>query len=128
MPMAYSTHVRSYFRMRPAPGSRLRVAGCDLVSPIQFDRVFSTTEAVDFRPMRLFSVITANPVYWLGTRVSAIAAAYFNYRPIRMCFHYVPQVPVTVAGTVVAGTLWCGQSPSSDLQQTLVTSNGGIMN
>lgn len=35
---------------------------------------------------------------------------------------------MTVAGTVVAGTLWCGQSPSDDLQQTLVTSNGGIMN
>lgn len=75
----------------------------------------------------LFSVITANPVYWGGTRISAIASAYYNYRPIKMSFHYVPQVPVTVSGTVVAGTLWCGQVPSWDLQQSLVTSNGGMM-
>lgn len=90
MPMAYSTHVRSYFRMRPAPGSRLRVAGCDLVTPIVFDRSTNVSTTSLYRPDRLFSVITANPVYWEGTRISAIASAYFNYRPIRMCFHYVP--------------------------------------
>lgn len=76
----------------------------------------------------LFAVIPSNPAYWTGTRVAVLASAYFNYRPLRMSFHYVPQVPVTYAGTVVSGTLWNGQAVESDVQQTLVTSNGGMMN
>lgn len=102
MPAAYADHVRPFFRSRATSGNKLRVTGCDLVTPITSSTTLYNPEA------QLMAVITANPAYWSGTKVAAIAAAYFNYRPIRMAFHYVPQVPVTYGGTVVAGTLWAG--------------------
>lgn len=120
MPAAYATHVRPYFRSSRGTRDTLRIAGCDLVKPI--------SSTADSGSNRLFSVIPANPAYWEGTKLAAVASAYFNYRPLRLRFHYVPQVPVTVAGTVVSGTLWSGQSGGDSLQQTLVTSNGGLMN
>lgn len=56
-----------------------------------------------------------------------MAAMYLNWRPIKMYFCYIPQVSVNQEGTVVMGTLWNGSAPSSNLQQTLFTSNGGLM-
>lgn len=107
MPAAYATHVTPYFRSSAGSRDTLRLAGCDLVRPI------SSTAGTGAG--NIFAVIPANPAYWEGTKIAAIASAYFNYRPIRLRFHYVPQVPVTVAGTVVSGTLWCGQSASDSL-------------
>lgn len=56
-----------------------------------------------------------------------MAAMYLNWRPLKMYFCYVPQVSVNQEGTVVMGTLWNGSAPSNNLQQTLFTSNGGLM-
>lgn len=100
MPMSYAAHVQPYFR---STGNReaLRLNGCDLVKPISLTGAGGNT---------IFSVIPANPAYWEGTKIASIAAAYFNYRPLKLAFHYIPQVPVTVSGTVVAGTLWNGQA------------------
>lgn len=119
LPAAYATHVRSRFRIVGRRGDTVRVTGCDLVYPLP-----TTVTADNFT---LFSVIPANPAYWTGTRISQFAPAYMNYRPIRLRFSYIPQVAVTQPGTVVMGTLWNGAALTADVQQTLFTSNGGLM-
>lgn len=119
LPATYANHVRPSFRVLNRSANSLRVAGCDLVYPLPA-RVTSTS-AEEF----LFSVIPANPAYWTGTRVAQMAPAYMNYRPLKMTFHYIPQVSVTQAGSVMFGTLWNGAAPSDDIQQSLNTSNGG---
>lgn len=75
----------------------------------------------------VFAAIPANPCYWLGTRIAAIAAAHQNYRPLQFKVTYVPQVAVTTPGTVLVGTNWGTLSSVSNFQQSLVTSNGGAM-
>lgn len=118
MPAAYAATPRSYFRMTTLRDT-VRVSGCDLV--------YSVPSTLSSNSDFLFSVIPANPAYWTGTRIAQVARAYMNYRPINLKFTYVPQVAVTQAGTVVMGTLWNGTTPATDLQQTLLTSNGGAM-
>lgn len=100
----------------------MTIGGCDLVTPISRQVVTHEGDA-----LTVFSCITANPAYWTGTRIAGIAPLYQDYRPLKMIFRYIPQVAVTQSGTVVMGTIWKGASPSSDFQQTLVTSNGGNM-
>lgn len=119
LPAAYTSHVKSRFRITSRTADTVMVEGCDLVYPIP-----STVEAGDDT---IFTVIPCNPAYWTGTRIGQIAPAYMNYRPISMQFSYIPQVAVTQPGTVIMGTLWNGAAGSTDLQQTLFTSNGGMM-
>lgn len=120
LPASYASHVKAGFRIISKSSTSTRVAGCDLVYPLP-GSVASKSGLSDF----LFSVIPANPAYWTGTRVAQLAPAYMNYRPLALTFHYIPQVAVTQAGSVIYGTLWNGAAPSGDLQQTLNTSNGG---
>lgn len=98
LPSAYATHVKSWYNAVNVGKNRLRVSGCDLV--------YRIPDAVTSNSNQAFVVIPSNPAYWTGTRVASIASTYSNYRPIRMSFHYVPQVSVTTPGTVVMGTLW----------------------
>lgn len=119
LPAAYSTHVRPSCTILSKSANVMRVSGKDLVYRIP-DQLIDSTNPV-------FVTIPCNPAYWKGTRVANFAAAYMNYRPIRMTFSYVPQVSVVQPGTIVAGTLWNGAALPSEYQQTLVTSNGGGM-
>lgn len=121
LPAAYASHVKPSFRIISKAQNSVRVAGCDLVQslPPSISKISGSDN--------LFTIISSNPAYWMGTRVAQIAPAYMNYRPIRMTLNYIPQVAVTQAGTVIMGTLWNGASPASDIQQTLLTSNGGRM-
>jgi hypothetical protein len=73
------------------------------------------------------TVIPANPAYWTGTRIAAIAAGYQNYRPLKFKVTYVPQCAVTQQGNVLAGTLWNTLPSMENLQQTLRTSPGGML-
>lgn len=75
----------------------------------------------------IFLSVPANPLYWKGTRVSGIAAVYQQYRPLKFEVDYIPQVPVTVPGQVIYGTLYNKGVDSGTFQQTLMTSNGGGM-
>lgn len=119
MPAAYASHVRPRFNVLSRSATSCRIAGCDLVYPIPAQ----LQENGDI----LFAVIPANPAYWIGTRVAQMAPAYMNYRPIRFTASYIPQVAVTEQGTVFMGTFWNGAAPTSNLQQSLFTSNGGLM-
>lgn len=75
----------------------------------------------------VFLSIPANPLYWKGTRISGIASVYQQYRPLYFEVDYIPQVPVTVPGQVIYGTLYNKGVSKDSFQQTLMTSNGGGM-
>lgn len=119
LPGAYGANVKASCTILSRAANTMRVRGKDLVYRIP-DTLLSAEN-----PM--FCCIPANPAYWKGTRVANFATAYMNYRPIRMTFSYVPQVSAMAEGTIVAGTLWNGSTLPTDMQQTLVTSNGGGM-
>lgn len=118
LPAAYATHVRSRFSA-VTQGDEVRISGCDLV--------YNIPNILNSSDSELFCVIPANPAYWDGTRIAQLAPAYMNYRPMKLSFHYIPQVAVTQQGTVYMGTLWNGAPVGDNLQQTLVTSNGGCL-
>jgi hypothetical protein len=82
---------------------------------------------VDQQDTGVITVIPANPCYWLGTRIAALAQGYQNFRPLMFKVSYVPQCAVTQQGNVIAGTLWNTLPSPSNFQQTLRTSPGGMM-
>lgn len=124
IPAAFATKM-------PKPGFRRKfsrsneqeviIEGEDLVIPTP-NAIPVGTESSD-----VFLTITANPLYWIGTRISGIANVYQQFRPLKFEVDYIPQVPVTTPGQVIMGTLWNNGSPSQALQQTLMSSNGGKM-
>ena len=118
IPGAYQNNLQPRFRVFPGENG-VRIRGCDLVTSVPSE----VTSDSNF----IFTAITCNPCYWSGTRIAQVGAMYMNYRPIKMVFCYVPQVAVTQQGTVVMGTVWNGSAPTDNLQQTLFTSNGGMM-
>lgn len=117
LPAAYTAHVRARFTILSRNSNRCVVSGCDLVYAIPATLAPSGDT--------IFTVIPCNPAYWSGTRIARIAPAYQNYRPLQFKVSYIPQVAVTQAGTVFMGTLWDEAAPSQNIQQSLVTSNGG---
>lgn len=108
------------FSILQQTGNYMRIRGQDLIYKIP-DQLESNTNT------SVLTVIPANPAYWLGTRMAAIASGYQNYRPLTFSVHYVPQCAVTQQGNVIAGTLWDMSPNDSNLQQTLRTSNGGML-
>lgn len=68
-----------------------------------------------------------NPAYWTGTTISRLAAAYNNYKPLRISVKYEPYVGTSTPGLVVFGTIWQRISSSpDDLLRALKDSNGGF--
>lgn len=120
VPAAYTRNYNKQFLVDQLTATSARVSGSDLVYSIPDSIVTGSATNV-------MTVIPSNPAYWLGTRIAAIAAGYQNFRPLKFEVHYVPQVAVTQAGNVIAGTLWHDAPPRINLQQTLRTSNGGMM-
>lgn len=119
MPMAFASGFQRRFRMRAQNGTSVRVAGRDLI--------YQIPETINNNATTILTVIPSNPAYWLGTRVAALAAGYQNFRPIKFKAHYIPQCAVTQQGNVLAGTLWAMSPNKENLQQTLRTSNGGML-
>lgn len=119
LPAAYAAHVYPRFNVSSRTANSVRVSGVDLVYPMP--------RSVESSDTYLFTVIPSNPAYWLGTRVARFAPAYMNFRPLSLTFSYIPQVSVAQSGTVFMGTVWNGSAPAENIQQTLVTSNGGCL-
>lgn len=118
IPAANTKNMNKDFKILYQDGTTVKVTGRDLVYAIP-DNLAQQNQT------DIITVIPANPCYWSGTRISALAQGYQNYRPLSMKFSYIPQCAVTQQGNVIAGTLW-NQAPSNDnLQQSLRTSNGG---
>lgn len=108
------------FQVLSQSGNTMRVKGRDLVYSIPTS--LSTENDCD-----VITVIPCNPAYWTGTRISAIASGYQNFRPLKFKITYVPQCAVTQQGNVLGGTLWSMSPNNENLQQTLRTSNGGML-
>lgn len=119
MMAAQTNKFKKEFRILYQDGNTVKVTGRDLIYKIPNDIEGASTNII--------TCIPANPAYWIGTRISALAQGYQNYRPIAMNFTYIPQCAVTQQGNVLCGTLW-NQAPSNtNLQQSLRTSNGGAI-
>lgn len=107
-------------KMRPSSDKeKLVVSGEDLVMP--------TPETLGSKKSdpSIFLSVPANPLYWIGTRLSSVASGYQMYRPLEFTVSYVPQVPVTYSGNVIYGTLFSDGREMASLQQSLASSNGG---
>lgn len=98
---------------------RIVISGEDLVMPTPETLATKTSDPA------IFLSVTSNPLYWVGTRVSAVAQGYQMFRPMQFEVSYVPQVPVTYSGNVIYGTLFSDGREMSSLQQSLASSNGG---
>jgi len=120
MAAAYTKTVPKTFNTMQLSGTSAIVSGTDLIYKIPTQLAGDTTSSV-------ITMIPANPAYWTGTRISAIAQGYQNYRPLLFRVHYIPQCAVTQQGNVLAGTLWNEVPTEDNLQQTLKTSNGGTL-
>lgn len=103
----------SFYTAHTRDGCRVR--GLDLITnPI--------TNAIN-----ISFFITANPITWVGTRISAIASGFQNYRPLKFLIHYRPQVGSTATSSVFIGTVWQNNSVyfREALEPSLLTSPGG---
>lgn len=120
IPMAVPSNYQKYFTMRNFGQTAVRISGCDLIYKIPND-------LTTLNNTQLITMIPANPSYWTGTRIAAVAQGYQNYRPVALKIHYCPQCPVTQQGNVIGGTLWDDVPSPDSLQQSLKTSNGGFL-
>jgi hypothetical protein len=120
MAAAVVRNFKKDFQVLAQTGNTMKVKGRDLVYSIP--STLETSNDTD-----IITIIPANPAYWTGTRVSAIASGYQNYRPLKFSVSYIPQCAVTQQGNVIAGTLWAMAPSKQNLQQTLRTSNGGML-
>lgn len=119
MPAAITSSFKRQFNILKQTGTSMRVHGKDLI--------YKIPDVIANNSGDVMTIIPCNPAYWTGTRMSAIAAGYQNYRPILFKITYVPQCAVTQQGNVLAGTLWAMTPNDENLQQTLRTSNGGML-
>lgn len=117
---AYMKSFKREFSILRQTGTSMRVKGRDLIYKIPNSLESNNNTDV-------ITVIPCNPAYWTGTRMAAISAGYQNYRPIIFKVTYVPQCAVTQQGNVIGGTIWNMSPNDSNLQQTLRTSNGGML-
>lgn len=109
------------FTMLRQNGNSVRVTGRDLIYSIPDDLTSPIQDT------NVITVIPANPAYWKGTRIAALASGYQNYRPILFKITYIPMCAVTQQGNVIGGTIWDDGIDNNNLQQSLRTSNGGFM-
>lgn len=102
-------------------GTSVRVTGRDLIYPIPDDLT------APIQTTNIIAVIPANPAYWTGTRIAALASGYQTYRPIKFKITYIPICAVTQQGNVIGGTIWDDGFDPTNVQQSLRTSNGGFI-
>jgi hypothetical protein len=118
---ASAENFRKKFSMLRQNGNSVRVTGRDLIYSIP-DDLTSPIQSTN-----VMTVIPANPAYWKGTRIAALASGYQNYRPLLFKITYIPMCAVTQQGNVIGGTIWDDGIDNDNLQQSLRTSNGGFM-
>lgn len=118
---ASAANFKKKFTMLRQNGNSVRVTGRDLIYSIPDDLTSPIQDT------NVITVIPANPAYWKGTRISALASGYQNYRPILFKITYIPMCAVTQQGNVIGGTIWDDGIDNDNLQQSLRTSNGGFM-
>lgn len=121
IPAASTMSFKKKFTVLRQNGNSVRVTGRDLIYSIP-DDLTSPIQSTN-----VITVIPANPAYWKGTRIAALASGYQNYRPISFKITYIPMCAVTQQGNVIGGTIWDDGIDNNNLQQSLRTSNGGFL-
>lgn len=121
IPAASTMNFKKKFTVLRQNGNSVRVTGRDLIYSIP-DDLTSPIQSTN-----VITVIPANPAYWKGTRIAALASGYQNYRPISFKITYIPMCAVTQQGNVIGGTIWDDGIDNNNLQQSLRTSNGGFL-
>lgn len=121
MPLATRKAFRKKFKTINQSGTSVRVTGRDLLYTIP------DNNTAPIQDTQVITVIPANPLYWRGTRISALAQGYQNYRPILFRVTYVPIVSAMQSGNVIGGSIWDGGIVGDNIQQSLRTSNGGFL-
>lgn len=115
--LAQNNLMRKFFKVIRSDQNSMVVSGLDQVYPIPDKR--------DAMSTKVLCVIPANPVYWLGTRIGALALGYQLYRPLNFRIHYVPSVSAMQGGNVIGGTIWGSNTPNENgIQQSLSSSSG----
>lgn len=118
---ASAQNFKKRFTVLRQNGNSVRVTGRDLIYSIPDDLTSPIQDT------NVITVIPANPAYWKGTRIAALASGYQNYRPISFKITYIPMCAVTQQGNVIGGTIWDDGIDNDNLQQSLRTSNGGFL-
>lgn len=118
---ASAANFRKRFNVLRQSGNSVRVSGRDLIYSIP------DSLTAPIQDTNVITVIPANPAYWKGTRIAALASGYQNYRPIMFKITYIPMCAVTQQGNVIGGTIWDDGLDNDNLQQSLRTSNGGFL-
>lgn len=121
MPLATRKAFKKQFKTLNQSGTSVRVTGRDLLYTIP------DNNTAPIQDTQVITVIPANPLYWKGTRISALAQGYQNYRPILFKVTYVPIVSAMQSGNVIGGSIWDGGIVGDNVQQSLRTSNGGFL-
>lgn len=121
MPLATRKAFKKKFKTLNQSGTSVRVTGRDLLYTIP------DNNTAPIQDTQVITVIPANPLYWKGTRISALAQGYQNYRPILFKVTYVPIVSAMQSGNVIGGSIWDGGIVGDNVQQSLRTSNGGFL-
>lgn len=121
MPLATRKAFKKKFKTLNQSGTSVRVTGRDLLYTIP------DNNTAPIQNTQVITVIPANPLYWKGTRISALAQGYQNYRPILFKVTYVPIVSAMQSGNVIGGSIWDGGIVGDNIQQSLRTSNGGFL-
>lgn len=108
---------------------RMRVIKTNSTSMVVsgLDLVYSIPDVSINKGSKVLTIIPSNPAYWTGTRISSMALGYQQYRPLKFVVHYVPIVSAMQQGNIFGGTIWNNVTIAEEnLQQTLVTSSGGM--
>lgn len=120
IPAAIARRFNKQWRIIRQDSTSVTITGKDLIYSIPDSMIGNNLSNV-------MTIITANPAYWIGTRMATMASSYQNYRPISLSVTYVPYCGSTQVGTVIGGTIWQQAPVHNALQQSLQTSNGGFM-
>jgi len=120
IPAAIARRFNKQWKIIRQDSTSVTITGKDLIYSIPDSMIGNNLSNV-------MTIITANPAYWIGTRMATMASSYQNYRPISLSVTYVPYCGSTQVGTVIGGTIWQQAPVHNALQQSLQTSNGGFM-
>lgn len=115
-PAAFSSRFSSDWSVRQR-GACTYVTGHDILS-------FPSTRAANENG--IFWSFPANPVYWTGTQIAALASSFMNFRPLRLTVAYKPKVGTSESGSVNFGTSFDKVVTSEALVRMLNASNGGF--
>lgn len=116
--LAQRANFRGFMKIVKSDYNSLTVSGVDMVYKMTSEEQIMETDVL--------ALIPANPAYWTGTRISALASVYQQYRPLKFTVQYIPSTGATRDGNIIAGSLWNMVPPSNGIEQALMGVPGSM--